>query len=270
MNAERPLRAGERAGARGGQGSEDGGGWGQLPGWIGAHPRAVVLSCATVIGARSYAGEDPTVYPEEERAGGELLQRWIAELLRPLLETWLNTRGEHLVGACRRCLVATFLLYACGDSTSDAGGTGNGTSASDATAEPSTSTSATGSTTEMQGCWRHVDGGLLVGDDSDLGELRNIVSVTGEFQIALQQNMQADLSFLECLESADMLFITGNVQSTAGMVRLSALGSVVVDAPSSLEAVEGLDGVEEIGAIILPLHHKVERLSLLRCAVSTN
>lgn len=52
-----------------------------------------------MIGARSYAGEEPTIYPEEERVGEELLQRWIAELLRPLLEAWLNTRGEHLVGA---------------------------------------------------------------------------------------------------------------------------------------------------------------------------
>jgi Uma2 family endonuclease len=42
---------------------------------------------------------DPTVYPEEERLGEEILQRWIVELLRPLLESWLNERGTYFVGA---------------------------------------------------------------------------------------------------------------------------------------------------------------------------
>lgn len=45
---------------------------------------------------------DPTVYPEEERVGEEMLQRWIAELLRPLLERFLNTPerdGPSFVGA---------------------------------------------------------------------------------------------------------------------------------------------------------------------------
>ncbi len=36
---------------------------------------------------------DPTEYPEEERVGEEMLQRWIAELLRPLLERYLNGDG---------------------------------------------------------------------------------------------------------------------------------------------------------------------------------
>ena len=39
------------------------------------------------------ARDDPTVYPEEERVGEEMLQRWIAELLRPLLERYLNGAG---------------------------------------------------------------------------------------------------------------------------------------------------------------------------------
>ncbi len=43
---------------------------------------------------------DPTIYPEEERVGESLLQRWIMELLRPLLQSWLNRRGKRaLVGA---------------------------------------------------------------------------------------------------------------------------------------------------------------------------
>lgn len=37
--------------------------------------------------------KDPTIYPEEERVGEEMLQRWIAELLRPLLERFLNRPG---------------------------------------------------------------------------------------------------------------------------------------------------------------------------------
>ncbi|MBI4703315.1 MAG: Uma2 family endonuclease [Deltaproteobacteria bacterium] len=46
------------------------------------------------------AASDPTVYPEEERVGEELLRRWIAELLRPLVERWLAQRGvAALVGA---------------------------------------------------------------------------------------------------------------------------------------------------------------------------
>jgi hypothetical protein len=44
--------------------------------------------------------DDPTIYPEEERVGEDLLQRWIIELLRPLLEWWLLGRGVRaLVGA---------------------------------------------------------------------------------------------------------------------------------------------------------------------------
>jgi hypothetical protein len=43
---------------------------------------------------------DPTVYPVEEKVGEDLLQRWIIELLRPLLERWLAERGRTaLVGA---------------------------------------------------------------------------------------------------------------------------------------------------------------------------
>ena len=43
---------------------------------------------------------DPTIYPEEERVGEDMLQRWIVELLRPLLQWWLSRRGvEAFVGA---------------------------------------------------------------------------------------------------------------------------------------------------------------------------
>jgi hypothetical protein len=43
---------------------------------------------------------DPTIYPEEERVGEDMLQRWILELLRPLLQRWLTRRGvTAFVGA---------------------------------------------------------------------------------------------------------------------------------------------------------------------------
>jgi Uma2 family endonuclease len=43
---------------------------------------------------------DPTIYPEEERVGEDMLQRWIVELLRPLLQWWLSQRGVRaFVGA---------------------------------------------------------------------------------------------------------------------------------------------------------------------------
>jgi hypothetical protein len=43
---------------------------------------------------------DPTIYPEEERVGEDMLQRWIMELLRPLLQWWFTSRGiAAFVGA---------------------------------------------------------------------------------------------------------------------------------------------------------------------------
>ncbi len=43
---------------------------------------------------------DPTVYPAEDDVGEEIIQRWICELLRPLLDRFLRERGERaFVGA---------------------------------------------------------------------------------------------------------------------------------------------------------------------------
>ena len=43
---------------------------------------------------------DPTVYPVEEKVGEDIVQRWIAELLRPLVARWLAERGQlAFVGA---------------------------------------------------------------------------------------------------------------------------------------------------------------------------
>jgi Uma2 family endonuclease len=50
--------------------------------------------------AKGSSSFDPTIYPVEEKVGEDILQRWIVELLRPLIERWLNQRGvEALVGA---------------------------------------------------------------------------------------------------------------------------------------------------------------------------
>jgi hypothetical protein len=44
--------------------------------------------------------DDPTVYPVEERVGEDIVQRWIVELLRPLVERWLAEAGRPwFVGA---------------------------------------------------------------------------------------------------------------------------------------------------------------------------
>jgi hypothetical protein len=46
------------------------------------------------------APEDRTVYPVEERVGEDIVQRWIVELLRPLIARWFAERGEPtFVGA---------------------------------------------------------------------------------------------------------------------------------------------------------------------------
>ena len=50
--------------------------------------------------ARTARPHDPTVYPVEEKVGEDILQRWIIELLRPLLQRWLEHRNvEAFVGA---------------------------------------------------------------------------------------------------------------------------------------------------------------------------
>ena len=52
------------------------------------------------VSAKAASGFDPTIYPVEEKVGEDLLQRWIVELLRPLLERWFSNRGvQALVGA---------------------------------------------------------------------------------------------------------------------------------------------------------------------------
>jgi Uma2 family endonuclease len=49
---------------------------------------------------RGSAGVDPTHYPEEKKMGEHSLQRWIVELLRPLIERWYAHLGKaRFVGA---------------------------------------------------------------------------------------------------------------------------------------------------------------------------
>lgn len=57
---------------------------------------------SSVVGVSSKAARtvDPTIYPVEERVGEDILQRWILELLRPLVERWFGHRGVRaFVGA---------------------------------------------------------------------------------------------------------------------------------------------------------------------------
>jgi hypothetical protein len=58
------------------------------------------MSITVRASTRAGRNVDPTVYPVEERVGEDILQRWIVEVLRPLVERWLRERGERaFVGA---------------------------------------------------------------------------------------------------------------------------------------------------------------------------
>src|SRR5262249_20463537 len=58
------------------------------------------MSLVVRASARAGRSLDPTIYPVVEKVGEDLLQRWIAELLRPLVERWFRHRGVRaLVGA---------------------------------------------------------------------------------------------------------------------------------------------------------------------------
>lgn len=49
---------------------------------------------------RTSVRRDPTIYPVDEKVGENTLQRYIAEVLRPLVERWLRHRRQQaLVGA---------------------------------------------------------------------------------------------------------------------------------------------------------------------------
>lgn len=59
------------------------------------------------------AGDDPTYYPVERKMGEHTLQRWIVELLRPLIERWFAHLGKpRFVGADQ------FIYYRQHDATS--------------------------------------------------------------------------------------------------------------------------------------------------------
>jgi hypothetical protein len=58
------------------------------------------MSIVVRASAKASGGFDPTVYPVEEKVGEDLLQRFIMELLRPLIARWFQHRGiRALVGA---------------------------------------------------------------------------------------------------------------------------------------------------------------------------
>jgi Uma2 family endonuclease len=58
------------------------------------------MSIVVRASTKASGGLDPTVYPVEEEVGEDLLQRFIAELLRPLIARWLRQQGVRaLVGA---------------------------------------------------------------------------------------------------------------------------------------------------------------------------
>ena len=67
---------------------------------LASEPNRQYRAHMRVTATRRRPATDPTIYPEEERVGEDILQRWIVELLRPLLQWWLTGRGvKALVGA---------------------------------------------------------------------------------------------------------------------------------------------------------------------------
>ncbi len=92
-----------------------------------------------------------------------------------------------------------------------------------------------------------------------------MVSVSGTLTIWFESQAPEDLSFLECLETVGFLLDFGqaeNLRSTAGMTRLSHLGNLRVTEGSSLAAIEGLNGLSEIGNISIDPNHAIERIDL--------
>jgi hypothetical protein len=164
-------------------------------------------------------------------------------------------------------LVVAVLGSACGDDSTTASGTGTGSTSSASTESTSTDTSSsstTGSTTETTGCWREIDGDLIVNADSVVDELRDVKSVRGEVTINMGDLAQEDLSFLECLESADTLALGWNthLRTTAGMMRLGALKSIRGPAQGAPLVLEGFDGLTELEWIEIDAGHTIEHIEL--------
>lgn len=114
------------------------------------------------------------------------------------------------------------------------------------------------------GCWREIEGDLAVYADTNLDELRDVRSVSGRVLIAMDDRLQEDLSFLECLESADSLELVRNasLRTTAGMTRLTSLETIRVVGSGAPLVLEGFDGLSELDVIDLDHHHTVERVEL--------
>jgi hypothetical protein len=118
-----------------------------------------------------------------------------------------------------------------------------------------------GSTTEAEsssgtpsGCWREIEGDLVVNENTDLAGLADLRIVTGFLTIALEDSPPQDLSFLECLESARLIDISNsyNLVSTRGMVNLRELGSLRLGYElGSLVAIEGFDAITEMDSILI-------------------
>ncbi|HNI35927.1 MAG TPA: hypothetical protein PLV93_11030, partial [Microthrixaceae bacterium] len=176
------------------------------------------------------------------------------------------------IGDLGVALLVVALGSACGDDATTASGTGTGSTTGSTTSSTSTestsaqasSSSTTGSTTESTGCWRDIDGDLVVRADSVLDELRDIKSVTGRVLVMLEGQPQEDLSFLECLESADSLDFGEStyLRTTAGMTRLNSLGSIRGGGDGSPQVLEGFEGLTELDTISIDAGHAIERIDL--------
>lgn len=181
-------------------------------------------------------------------------------------------------------LLVAALASACSDDATSASGTATGSTTGSTTSSTTSSTSTestgadvsssstTGSTTEPTGCWREIDGDLIVDANTVLDDLRNIKSVTGTVLITMKEQPQEDLSFLECLESAHSLDFGEStyLRTTAGMTRLSSLTSIRGGGDGAPQVLEGFEGLTVLETISIDQGHAIERIDLPTIQQLTN
>lgn len=96
---------------------------------------------------------------------------------------------------------------------------------------------------------------LTIRTAADVEAARDIGRVSGEVSILMDPGEAgpSDLSFLDCLASAESLEVSEapELVTTAGATKLAELGSLRVWGGERLERIEGFDGVEDIERIFV-------------------
>lgn len=156
-------------------------------------------------------------------------------------------------------LVVSAALAGC--SSESPAGSGSSGSASTTSTDDETSTAG-------DACSRTIEGDLIVLENTDIDEFRDVVAVTG--RVAIGKTAQTDLSFLSCLESIgtdlDIGGAGSELRSTRGMPRLRQVGSIhiVGSSGSALTEVDGLEGVSTLEVLSIGGSSELTRVNLPR------